>query len=53
MGREWYLNGRMEHKINSFKDFINCGEFLKKIRIFLKTICNGRLCRRIAYGGSC
>lgn len=30
MGREWYLNGRMEHKINSFKDFINCGEFLKK-----------------------
>ena len=28
--REWYLNGRMEHKINSFKDFINCGEFLKK-----------------------
>ena len=30
MGREWYLDGRMENKTNSFNDFILCGEFLKE-----------------------
>jgi len=29
LGREWYEHGRMEHKMNSFTDFIACGEFLK------------------------
>ena len=30
MGRSWYEDGRMENKMNSFNDFISCGEFLKK-----------------------
>ncbi len=29
MGRAWYENGRMEHKMNSFTDFIACAEQLK------------------------
>jgi len=28
MGREWYENGKMMHKKNTFSDFIDCGEFL-------------------------
>ncbi len=27
-GYAWYKNGKHEHKINSFKDFISCAEFL-------------------------
>lgn len=30
MGREWYENGKMMKKINTFTDFIDCGEFLVK-----------------------
>lgn len=30
MGREWYENGKMMKKINSFNDFIDCAEFLIK-----------------------
>lgn len=30
MGREWYENGKMMHKKNTFFDFIDCGEFLVK-----------------------
>lgn len=26
LGRDWYENGRMEHKMNSFTDFIACAE---------------------------
>lgn len=29
MGRAWYENGRMEHKMNSFTDFIACAEQLR------------------------
>ncbi|HEY0978601.1 MAG TPA: S9 family peptidase [Flavobacteriales bacterium] len=29
LGRAWYENGRMEHKMNTFTDFIACGEHLK------------------------
>jgi oligopeptidase B len=30
MGRDWYENGKMMHKKNTFFDFIDCGEFLTK-----------------------
>lgn len=30
MGREWYDNGKLLKKKNTFTDFINCGEFLVK-----------------------
>ena len=32
MGREWYETGRMEHKMNTFTDFIDCGDHLVKHR---------------------
>lgn len=28
LGRKWYESGKMEHKINTFKDFIACSELL-------------------------
>ncbi|MBX2978560.1 MAG: S9 family peptidase [Flavobacteriales bacterium] len=28
MGRDWYENGRMEHKLNTFTDFIDCADHL-------------------------
>jgi len=28
MGRQWYEDGRLEHKINTFTDFIACAEHL-------------------------
>ncbi len=28
MGRQWYENGKMLHKKNTFHDFIACGEFM-------------------------
>lgn len=28
MGRAWYENGKMDHKMNTFTDFIACGEYL-------------------------
>ncbi len=28
LGRAWYENGRMEHKMNTFADFITCAEHL-------------------------
>jgi oligopeptidase B len=30
MGRQWFEDGRMLHKINSFNDFIDCSEYLTK-----------------------
>ena len=30
LGRQWFEDGRMNHKINSFNDFIDCSEFLIK-----------------------
>ncbi len=27
-GRRWYKNGKLQHKTNSFKDFISCAEYL-------------------------
>ena len=30
MGRQWFEDGRMQHKINSFNDFIDCSEYLTK-----------------------
>ncbi len=28
MGRQWYEDGKMMHKINTFTDFIDCGKYL-------------------------
>lgn len=30
MGRQWYEDGKLQKKINTFNDFIDCGEFLVK-----------------------
>ncbi|HEX8349995.1 MAG TPA: S9 family peptidase [Hymenobacter sp.] len=30
MGRQWFEDGRMLHKINSFNDFIDCSDYLIK-----------------------
>ena len=30
LGRAWYENGKMEHKMNTFTDFIDCAEHLVK-----------------------
>lgn len=30
LGREWYDDGKMEHKMNTFTDFIDCAEHLLK-----------------------
>ena len=30
MGRQWFEDGRMLHKTNSFNDFIDCSEYLTK-----------------------
>ncbi len=32
LGRAWYENGRMEHKMNTFTDFIDCADHLVKER---------------------
>ena len=32
MGRQWFEDGRMSHKINSFNDFIDCSEYLTKVQ---------------------
>ncbi len=32
LGRAWYDNGKMEHKVNTFHDFIDCAEALLKER---------------------
>ena len=32
MGREWYETGRMEQKLNTFTDFIDCADHLVKAR---------------------
>tara|TARA_B100001063_G_scaffold165182_1_gene154092 strand:- start:48 stop:2210 length:2163 start_codon:yes stop_codon:yes gene_type:complete len=28
LGYDWYLNGKMQHKMNTFTDFIRCAEYL-------------------------
>ena len=33
MGRQWYENGRLEHKANSFTDFIACADFLVETNV--------------------
>jgi oligopeptidase B len=30
MGRSWYEDGKLKKKMNTFKDFIDCGEYLVK-----------------------
>jgi oligopeptidase B len=30
LGRDWYENGKLFHKLNTFTDFIDCGEYLIK-----------------------
>jgi oligopeptidase B len=31
MGRDWYDNGKMEHKVNTFTDFIDCADHLERM----------------------
>jgi oligopeptidase B len=45
MGRQWYDNGKLMHKKNTFTDFIDCGEFLVKEKYTSKE-------HLYAYGGS-
>jgi oligopeptidase B len=45
LGRRWYDQGRLHHKMNTFTDFVDCGEFL------LREGHAGRS-RLYAYGGS-
>ena len=47
MGRAWYEDGRMEHKENTFSDFIACGRHLLDAGIALR----GRLVGRGASAG--
>lgn len=44
-GYNWYKNGKMEHKTNSFKDFISAGEYL----VANKFTSKGKI---VAHGGS-
>ena len=32
LGRAWYDNGRMEHKMNTFNDFIDCADHLDSLK---------------------
>ena len=32
-GRQWYLDGKLKKKKNTFKDFISCAKFLKKSKL--------------------
>lgn len=32
LGRNWYENGKMEHKVNTFTDFIDCADHLEKMK---------------------
>jgi len=32
LGRAWYDNGKMEHKMNTFTDFIDCADHLEKMK---------------------
>lgn len=32
LGRAWYEDGRMEHKMNTFTDFIDCADHLERLR---------------------
>lgn len=43
MGREWYEQGRMEHKLNTFTDFIDCADFLvaRKYADPARVFCHG------------
>lgn len=40
MGRQWYDNGKMLHKMNTFTDFISCAEYL----IAQQYTSNNKLC---------
>ncbi len=44
-GRRWYTNGKLSHKVNTFKDFISCAEHL----VAKNFTSRGRI---IAQGGS-
>ncbi len=43
MGRDWYDNGKMEHKLNTFTDFIDCADHLVEKRYAdpRKVFCHG------------
>ena len=45
LGRDWYENGKLLHKMNTFTDFIDCGEHLVKEKYTSRD-------RLFGYGGS-
>ena len=51
-GRRWYKTGKLEHKNNTFRDFISCAEHLIKAGFTSKGQYRGagRKCRRHADG---
>ena len=52
LGRQWYENGKLLHKKNTFSDFIDCSKFLisEKYTSSKTLICNGRKRWRTSYG---
>ena len=52
MGREWYDDGKMMNKKNTFTDFIDCAEFLINEKYTSKghVYAHGRQCRWIVNG---
>ena len=52
MGRQWYEDGKLLKKKNTFTDFIDCGEYLieNKYTSPQKIICFWRKRRRLTHG---
>ncbi len=42
MGRQWYEDGKLMKKMNTFTDFINCGEYLMDQKYTGRAICMPR-----------
>ena len=54
MGRQWYEDGKMMKKKNTFTDFIDAGEYLVNQNILHQNICMLRgECRRSVNGSCC
>ena len=42
LGYDWYMQGKMEHKMNTFNDFIKCAQYFKNKNENSKIIIEGR-----------
>lgn len=54
LGYDWYEQGKMEKKINTFKDFIRCAEYFKESGLIdpNKIVIEGRSAGGLLIGGS-